>query len=103
MLQIGARQVHVFRSVVRQLGFLLCQLCQIPTPPSDGEPPRGAIMALMGFIPHWESWRGGPEWTSAALGCSHILVDHTDGSRVRAIEASNDWPLEKFRHSLRSG
>jgi hypothetical protein len=35
--------------------------------------------------------------------CSHVLVDQSEGSRVRAIEASNDWPLEKLRKSLRSG
>ena len=35
--------------------------------------------------------------------CSHVLVDQSEGSRVRAIEASNDWPLEKLRKSLRRG
>jgi hypothetical protein len=64
----------------------------------------------------WRIWPGDLAntlgWTSEAEievlpideeFCSHILVDHTDGSRVRAIEASNDWPLEKLRHSLRNG
>jgi hypothetical protein len=35
--------------------------------------------------------------------CSHVLVDQSGGSRVRAIDASNDWPVEKMRKSLRSG
>jgi hypothetical protein len=35
--------------------------------------------------------------------CSHVLVDQSEGSEVRAIEASNDWPLEKLRKSLSSG
>jgi hypothetical protein len=26
--------------------------------------------------------------------CSHVLVDQSGGSRVLAIEASNDWPVE---------
>jgi hypothetical protein len=35
--------------------------------------------------------------------CSHILVDQSDGSRVRAIDMSNDWPIEKLRKSLKGG
>jgi hypothetical protein len=35
--------------------------------------------------------------------CSHVLVDQSEGSRVRAIEASNDWPVEKLRKSMRRG
>jgi hypothetical protein len=35
--------------------------------------------------------------------CSHVLVDQTDGSKVRVIDASSDWPLEKLRHSLQGG
>ena len=35
--------------------------------------------------------------------CSHVLVDQSEGSRVRAIEASNDWPVEKLRKFLRGG
>ncbi len=35
--------------------------------------------------------------------CSHVLVDQPGGSRVRAIEASNDWPIEKLRKSLGRG
>jgi hypothetical protein len=27
---------------------------------------------------------------------SHVLVDHYAGSRVRTIEASNDWPVERI-------
>ena len=64
----------------------------------------------------WRIWPGDLAitlgWTSeveiAALPiedelCSHVLVDRSEGSRVRAIVASNDWPLEKLRKSLRSG
>jgi hypothetical protein len=29
--------------------------------------------------------------------CSHALIDQTDGSRVRVIEASKDWPVEQVR------
>jgi hypothetical protein len=35
--------------------------------------------------------------------CSHVLVNQSDGSRVRVIDASNDWPLEQVRKSLRAG
>ena len=35
--------------------------------------------------------------------CSHVLVDQSDGSSVRATDASNDWPVEKLRKSLRGG
>jgi len=35
--------------------------------------------------------------------CSHVLVDRSKGSRVRAIDASNDWPVEKLRKFLRLG
>ena len=35
--------------------------------------------------------------------CSHALVDKTDGSRVRVIEASKDWPVQKVRQSLKKG
>jgi hypothetical protein len=35
--------------------------------------------------------------------CSHVLVDQSDGSRVRAIDASNDWPVEKIRKPLTGG
>ena len=35
--------------------------------------------------------------------CSHVLVDRSDGSRVRATDASSDWPVEKLRKSLRGG
>ena len=33
--------------------------------------------------------------------CSHTLIDQKDGSRVRVIEASNDWPVAQVRRSLR--
>ena len=35
--------------------------------------------------------------------CSHALIDQTDGSRVRAIEASEDWPVQQVRRSLKKG
>jgi len=35
--------------------------------------------------------------------CSHALVDKTDGSRVRVIEASKDWPVQKVRQSMKKG
>jgi hypothetical protein len=35
--------------------------------------------------------------------CSHVLVDQSEGSRVRAIDASNDFPVEKLRKFLRGG
>ena len=35
--------------------------------------------------------------------CSHVLVEQSSGSRVRAIKASNDWPVEKLREFLRRG
>jgi hypothetical protein len=35
--------------------------------------------------------------------CSHALIDKTDGSRVRVIEASKDWPVQQVRQSLKKG
>jgi hypothetical protein len=35
--------------------------------------------------------------------CSHVLVDQSGGSKVRAIEASNDWPIDKLRKALGRG
>jgi hypothetical protein len=35
--------------------------------------------------------------------CSHTLIDQKDGSRVRVIEASNDWPVAQVRRSLKEG
>jgi hypothetical protein len=35
--------------------------------------------------------------------CSHALVDRSDGSRVRVIRASADWPVQAVRRSLRGG
>jgi hypothetical protein len=64
----------------------------------------------------WRIWPGDLAttlgWTSEAEiealpvedeFCSHVLVDQSGGSRVRAIEASNDWPVEKVRRVLRRG
>ena len=35
--------------------------------------------------------------------CSHVLIDRSGGSRVRAIDASKDFPVERLRKSLRGG
>jgi hypothetical protein len=35
--------------------------------------------------------------------CSHALIDQADGSRVRVIEASKDWPVEQVRQSMKKG
>ena len=35
--------------------------------------------------------------------CSHALIDQTGGSRVRVIEASEDWPVEHVRRSMKEG
>ena len=35
--------------------------------------------------------------------CSHALVDQTDDSRVRVIEASENWPVEHVRRSMKEG
>src|SRR5215475_4294761 len=35
--------------------------------------------------------------------CSHALIDKIDGSRVRVIEASEDWPVQQVRQSLKKG
>ena len=35
--------------------------------------------------------------------CSHALVTRSDGSRVRVIRASEDWPVEVVQRALRDG
>ena len=35
--------------------------------------------------------------------CSHTLIDQKDGSRVRVIDASTDWPVAQVRQSLKEG
>jgi hypothetical protein len=35
--------------------------------------------------------------------CSHALIDQTDSSRVRVIEASKDWPVEQVQRFMRKG
>ena len=35
--------------------------------------------------------------------CSHALIDKTDGSRVRVIEASKDCPVQQVRQSFKKG
>ena len=33
--------------------------------------------------------------------CSHALIDRADGSRVRVIKASKDWPVEQVRRFMK--
>jgi hypothetical protein len=35
--------------------------------------------------------------------CSHALINRSDGSRVRVIKASADWPVSAVRRSLGEG
>jgi hypothetical protein len=35
--------------------------------------------------------------------CSHALVTHSDGSRVRVIRADKEWPVDGVRRALREG
>jgi len=35
--------------------------------------------------------------------CSHALIDQANGSRVRVIEASKDWPVEQVRWFMKKG
>ena len=35
--------------------------------------------------------------------CSHALIDQTEGSRVRAIKASKDWPIKRVQRFLKKG
>jgi len=35
--------------------------------------------------------------------CSHALINRSDGSRVRVINASAGWPVQAVRRSLREG
>jgi hypothetical protein len=64
----------------------------------------------------WRIWPGDVsktlEWLSATEFdvadsddeiCSHVLVNRSDGSRVRAIRASADWPVQAVRRSLGKG
>ena len=64
----------------------------------------------------WRVWPGDLAttlgWTSEAEieavpiddeFCSHALIDHSAGTRVRAIKAGNDWPVERVRESMRGG
>jgi hypothetical protein len=32
--------------------------------------------------------------------CSHVLVDRSDGSQVRVITATREWPVDEIRRSL---
>jgi hypothetical protein len=35
--------------------------------------------------------------------CSHALIDQADGSRVRVIKASKNWPVEQVRRFMKKG
>jgi hypothetical protein len=35
--------------------------------------------------------------------CSHVLISRSDGSRVRVIKASADWPINTLRRLLGEG
>jgi len=35
--------------------------------------------------------------------CSHALIDQADGSWVRVIKASKDWPVEQVRRFMKKG
>ena len=35
--------------------------------------------------------------------CSHALIDKTDGSRARAIDARKDWLVQDVQQSLKKG
>jgi len=35
--------------------------------------------------------------------CSHVLVNPSDRSRIRVIEASRDWPVEQVRKFFKNG
>jgi len=35
--------------------------------------------------------------------CSHALIDQSEGSRVRVIEASESWPVELVQRSMKKG
>ena len=35
--------------------------------------------------------------------CSHALMDQAEGSRVRVIEGSKEWPVEQVRRFMKKG
>jgi hypothetical protein len=35
--------------------------------------------------------------------CSHALMDQTEGSWVRVIEGSEEWPVEQVRSFMKKG
>ena len=51
-------------------------------------------------------WRATTEIDVAEIEdeiCSHVLINRSDGSWVRAIDASEDWPFQAVRRSLQEG
>jgi hypothetical protein len=52
------------------------------------------------------NWRPTTHLVISKIGdefCSHALIDQTDGSRVRVIEASKEWPIEHVQRSMNEG
>jgi hypothetical protein len=35
--------------------------------------------------------------------CTHVLIDKNEGSKVRVIDASADWPIGEVKKSLKDG
>lgn len=59
-----------------------------------------------GDSPQTLQWLPTTEVELAAIDdafCSHALVDRSDASRVRVIEAGATWPVEQVRRSLKTG
>ena len=59
-----------------------------------------------GDLPETLQWLPTTEVEIAAVEdafCSHVLVNRSDGSRVRVIEAEMTWPVEQVRRSLKTG
>ena len=52
------------------------------------------------------NWLSTTDFLVSEIGdefCSHALIDQTDDSRVRVIEASENWPVEHVRRSMKEG
>jgi len=59
-----------------------------------------------GDTPKALRWRSTTEIEVADIDdeiCSHALVNRSDGSRVRVIRASADWPVHAVHRSLGRG
>ena len=52
------------------------------------------------------NWLSTTDFLVSEIGdefCSHAFIDQTDGSRVRVIKASEHWPVERVRRSMKEG